>query len=563
MLMLFSNLTTRAGRSRLRNGRLLPGLMVRCVEVITSPAIVLRARQPMPAIGERRNMVFCSPLWRMTALVLVALCVRMFWLDHRAFWLDEYATYSFATSSWQDLVGEKIKYETNPPGYYMLQKAWLVFGSSRVAMRSLPALLSSLVIPFFYLIMRRLFRERDAWTGCVLLATAPVIVAFSREIRGYSALILFACIAIACALWMIPTGQDDESLPDRKRMFGLGSVLTVSITLALYMHNTAVFVPMLLIGFVLLDGVLMQGRTHWKSRWMVMGCVLLGYLPFIWWMPKLMMQANGDLGNTISWIAQPSIKQVYTQLTGVYAYPYWIKPLIYMLFGVGLMLALRSQRRASLLVCVMMIGQPLLLLAGSFIVPMFLVRTLLWASVFFFIPLAIVLGRMPWQGRWILICWITVMQVLLLGQNVYHPQWEADPYVDITKKITVSNTQSALLVCPDMIAQVLDYAAPHLPIDQTHWYTSVYGGNHVSQIDDWIPGRGLTWDKIPQALSQYNEIWIITERFPKYPIAGDKRLESQLDTWASLWAGQLEHVADTDRASLFHFVKTQDDLRMP
>src|SRR4030095_13516916 len=93
------------------------------------------------ARGHRRHEI--AEVGVVTAL---GLALRLALLGNQPFLKDEYFTLGFVSAPLSKLLSPAIAVEPNPPTYYFFQKAWLVLGTSRFAMRSLPALLGALAI---------------------------------------------------------------------------------------------------------------------------------------------------------------------------------------------------------------------------------------------------------------------------------------------------------------------------------------------------------------------------------------------------------------------------------
>lgn len=99
--------------------------------------------------------------------------------------------------SWTDLGRVLALSPEHAPLYFILARGWAaLFGSSVLAMRSLPVLFSWLALPTMYWSCRQLFATADppgapmAWTATGLLAISPFFVAYAQEARPYSLWIL-------------------------------------------------------------------------------------------------------------------------------------------------------------------------------------------------------------------------------------------------------------------------------------------------------------------------------------------------------------------------------------
>ena len=89
----------------------------------------------------------------------------------------------------------------HPPLYYVINRIWgKIFGTSILAMRSLPAIISLLAFPCIHWLCLELFEE--SITGSVaiaLIAVSPFHLAYAQEARQYS-------------LWVVITLLSSEAL---------------------------------------------------------------------------------------------------------------------------------------------------------------------------------------------------------------------------------------------------------------------------------------------------------------------------------------------------------------
>lgn len=94
---------------------------------------------------------------------------------------------SSVVDTWHSLVVEDPQH---PPLYFVLARFWMeIFGSSVIACRSLPALLSLIGLPLMYGLAWELFAAPNmALLGTALLALSPFDILFAQTARQYSLL---------------------------------------------------------------------------------------------------------------------------------------------------------------------------------------------------------------------------------------------------------------------------------------------------------------------------------------------------------------------------------------
>jgi uncharacterized membrane protein len=465
-------------------------------------------------------------LWlALVGLTLAGLLIRGFWIDHHSYWFDEYATYSICSQPWSTLVGPLMRLETNPPGYYVLQKAWMVVGDSRTAMRLLSAVAGSLITPVLFLLARRLAGRTEAWIAATLFLTAPLHVEYARELRGYALLTLAALVAILATVVLLdhgPAGGRPDTRADERRRrptIVAATILALSVTTCLYLHNTAVFIPVILGGFVVLDG-LARGPARpagfWRWRTIILGIIAAGSLPFALWLPTMYAQATSEAGAPIHWIPDLSPFHVYSTLIRTYPYPTWFKPVIYSVAAAGCVLAFRRSWRLGLLTAICLVGQPLMALAASFVVPIFVRKILLWPSALVFIPIALVIVHLRPAGRIAAVLLIVAMQLLALRPEyprtrIPDAYGEAAVFITASVESAAASTDAVLVCSPPDIAMRLQYAFREFPIPADRWLTVAPRGEAVKAIDPLLPGTGIVWDDLGHELAAHSLAWIMID----------------------------------------------------
>lgn len=131
--------------------------------------------------------------YQMVLIVLVtiaALTLRLFKLGEWSFWVDEVLTVFRAQDSLHYVLAA-------PKVSGLLTKLSIsVFGTSEWSARLAPAILGVLSIPILYLIVKRLFDQTTALLAAILLSVSSWHIYLSQNARYYSALLLFAVVAM-------------------------------------------------------------------------------------------------------------------------------------------------------------------------------------------------------------------------------------------------------------------------------------------------------------------------------------------------------------------------------
>jgi predicted membrane-bound mannosyltransferase len=116
-------------------------------------------------------------------VLVVAIVVRLYGIELRPMF-DEADSWTFARLPWSNFWRVMWDYEGNMVFYYLLLKAWLVFGDSELVVRGLSAFIGVAYIPALYLLGRRLFGAKVAFLAASLLAVHSFHVAFSQQARS-------------------------------------------------------------------------------------------------------------------------------------------------------------------------------------------------------------------------------------------------------------------------------------------------------------------------------------------------------------------------------------------
>lgn len=240
------------------------------------------------------------------ALVLTALAVRILGLGWRPLWLDEgYSLYAIGRS-WHDLWTIVPTYETHPPFYYSILKAWTtLFGTGSEALRGLSVLFSFATIPV--VISAAFELERQDPTGRPMLragmagflaACSPMLVYLDQQARPYALMVLAYSIALLALLRLL-------------REFGSGgpgtigswALLVAGTALTLWSHNLGLFYAFCLALAIAPAWLARPGdRARLKRGLIAVGAVGLLYLPCV-------MIVAGQVGGwTSNWLSWEPIK---------------------------------------------------------------------------------------------------------------------------------------------------------------------------------------------------------------------------------------------------------------
>ena len=318
-------------------------------------------------------------LWLSLVVTLGAL-LRFYDLGGESLWMDEAFSWLWIHQSHEALWGAAGRWETNPPLYYSIQRLWgHLFGGSEAGLRSFSALAGTLTIPIIFLVGRLIGGAVAGLIAALLLATSPVHVAYSQEARVYALLMLAATTAVWGLLVFLKShgglAAAPRPLERRGRRLGLAAY-AAGTTIALYGHNTAVFLPLVANAIALCWWL---GRVRPDRRfaleWLVANLVPL--ILWLWWLPAVVTQAR--IATSVAWIDQPGLLSAIAQAARLYGTvgPLWIGPIP--LLGVLALWHWRDRWPAVAALLAFVVGVPAMVwLFGLLVRPIWIERTILW-----------------------------------------------------------------------------------------------------------------------------------------------------------------------------------------
>ena len=173
-----------------------------------------------------------NELWILGAVVAVGAIARFATLDLQSFHHDEAVTaVRVIQPGLGDTLDQVVDGERSPPLYYLFAWLWSQpFGTGEVGLRSLSALLGTLMIPAAFFAGRELLSARAGLFAAGFVALNPLLVWYSQEARAYILMALLITVALGYFARI-------ERRPDA-RSFALWAL---ACALALCSHYFAIF----------------------------------------------------------------------------------------------------------------------------------------------------------------------------------------------------------------------------------------------------------------------------------------------------------------------------------
>ena len=201
------------------------------------------------------------------SILAVGLVLRVWTLGRKSPWLDEAASWQFATSPLPDLLWSTAT-DVHPPLYFLLLKGWIgVWGDSLEALRALSVAGGMATLYLTYRLALRFVHRHVALAVLAWCAVSPIAVFYSQEARMYA--VATACALGACYGYVRWVDSDFRS---RRALVGYGACAV----LALYLHY---FTALLLVAIWL--HAMLQSRLAWRPWLAAHAVVALLYSPWI------------------------------------------------------------------------------------------------------------------------------------------------------------------------------------------------------------------------------------------------------------------------------------------
>jgi mannosyltransferase len=486
-------------------------------------------------------------------IILIGAGLRFHGIAREPLWFDEAATLRCADLTLSQLWGQPC--DPSPPLYYTVQKLWLLFGRSEVALRSLSAVVGTLSILITYALGRYLAGTLAGLVSAGLLATSPLHVGYSQEARGYALLAAVSMLAIWGLVRVLERSSpaEDEAASSqswyarpgsiaRSDYFGWFAYAFASIC-ALYTHNIAAL--LIILSNLLLCGwwaMCLRFNRRFALHWLVANTFILA--AWSWWIPVIIAQMG--LGLQDFWLKRPSpiiavhtVANVYGQLYFFVGQPY--VTCAFIALGVLGMVRLFSQRLwPATLLTVISVFVPIISYVISFHTPIFMLRTISWPLPAFVILVAIgITSIRSWFLTTTAIAIAIGIQSIALT-NYFDYTIRNEPWDEVVKTIQNSTDRpSAVLFCAadseipfsyyalrsNFLIAVRGIATPNEPA----WHKLHESITHIRTI---VP------DQIRTFVAPFRTIWII-ERLCE-PIASiTDKVTRDYDLIRSDWMGGL------------------------
>ena len=461
---------------------------------------------------------------KITAILILALFVRLLGISSRPIWYDEafailFSEKGFGAMLYGTLAPTGIgSADIHPLGYYTALWLWMkVFGESLVAARFLSILAGVASVYLIYLIALEATADSStAYLSMIFAALAPFQVHYAQEIRMYAFL----------AFWLLlATYSYQRAARDGK--WNWWGLFSVSAALAQYSHNLAAFylIPLALLPVL---------QKNWRAlRAMILAGIgaLILYSPWLVQLPAQFTKVQNSY-----WVERPDLSKlitlllVYTANTPIPSQ--WIGAALsiaLVIVGIGLLQTVRIARRPAardgLWLLYLSFGPVLLLFLFSQWKPVYVERALLPSAGIFCIWLAWVTTKtnLIRNAQFGLVSLVAVAAVLGIYQHLTYHDFPYGPFKELNVSLRERVVPAAVIVHSNKLSML-----PSLLFDR-ELSQSFIGDEPGSSIDTLAAATQAVLqvraeESIETATKNAGQVWyiIFARSIAEYHAAGQR-----------------------------------------
>lgn len=267
-----------------------------------------------------------QPIWIavLFGLFLLFAIIRIGLLEYSEIWLDEAMTWHYASQPWGSLSAYIGTNDVHPPLYFLMVKAFTVFGDAPWALRLCGLVAELLALPLIYWIAWTLAPEREkravALSAFVLAGLSANMIFMGITARSYAPLYLFFTICFASLTWII-SNRDASG----KSIFSAGGkparqafvILGLGMAAMPWLHNLGLIYSAS-VGLVaaLIWAFALNGSRAAFANFATSAFIAgLLYLPHVGVLLQQMEPVNSDY-----WIQKPTIARLIAQVLEIFGH---------------------------------------------------------------------------------------------------------------------------------------------------------------------------------------------------------------------------------------------------
>ena len=458
--------------------------------------------------GDPEGPPFSRPLTAVlvagTVLAVVIGLVLRFW-TRSDLWLDEALTVDIARQPLHDLPSY-LRKDGAPPLFYALLHVWMgFFGTSDVAVRSLPGVFGVITVPLAWLAGKRLAGPKAAWAAMLLVVTSPFAVRYDTETRMYS------LVALLTVLGFLALDRALRS-PRPGNLVAVGAVSG----LLLYTHYWSIYLLVTVLLWLAFEA--WWGRPAWRhGARSALVATLVGCLTFLPWLPTFVFQSQhtGTPWATPATFAA-MVSAVASFAGGSTSQGRALALLFFALVGLGLFGLATDRLHIDLDIRTRPLGRPLaVVVTGTLLAA--IIGGLATNSAFdaryasvVFIPLILMvaLGMTVFRDRHVRIGMLALAVVLGVAASVPNVVTNRTQAGEVARAIAAGGQPGDVVAyCPDQLGPAVDRL---LPVGRYEQVTFPRGTG--PEFIDWVDYAAAVRAASPLAFAQHLEAMAVGGR---------------------------------------------------
>lgn len=345
-------------------------------------------------------------------------------------WFDEAFSAYLTKFNFIDIVRYTAT-DVHPPLYYWLLKIWTsMFGTTELAFRSMSLFFAGVAIVFGYLLVKRLFGRKAAWTSLAFLVISPMLVRYGQEARMYT---MVASIGLA-GTYVLTIAMESK----RRRPWIVYGIL-VALGMLTHYFMALVWISHWVWRYIVTRQTGARGKELRKKfftkAWKAAHIVAIAI--FALWLPLMAVQLTA-IQSTGFWIGTVSIDSLPGYMTNVLYYlehgkaTGWYGAIAVLIvtilnvYGIKLYKVLSKKQRQSFLLLLILAVVPVILLFGASLPPLkssFVERYVMTSILSFSLVAGVIIaiGMKHLKQRWQLFISLLIILSMIFGiTNVYY-----------------------------------------------------------------------------------------------------------------------------------------------
>ncbi|WP_288039518.1 hypothetical protein [Acidiphilium sp.] len=362
-----------------------------------------------------------------------SLAARLHGLGAKPLWLDEVITFTRAGRPLHGLVLDSLR-NHHLPGFFVIERAALLLAPKAAqvaALRLVPALAGAACAALVFAIAWSAGGRSGAWLAGLLMAFAPLQVAFGQEARSYTLMMAPLLLALHGLLGLVRA----PDAPCRRPWlnFGLGTAGAL-----LVLPDALPWLAAATLAILAAALPRSRDRIGLLRRWVALNAALLLLVAPAYAL-LLLVPPQGPMAG-FAWIPPPSASFLWADAASLYfmrdATMVTMRLLPPVLPGLAAAMALlailglwrlRRARAEALVLLIVWLGLPIALGVVSLVHPVMLPRYLLWSAPPFFVLAGLGIEALPPPAR--LAALPAAAAVLLFNLAPYYhaetkPRWD-------------------------------------------------------------------------------------------------------------------------------------------